>query len=206
MKNNKRLTKIITIKVILINSLMILSTSAFATVSVVDVGSAGIRATEEMASDSATMANYMTSITNTMGKIQKTMSAADQLKNLQGLQKLNAGGQICELCNASDYKALQDYRQSINTDLCGQFSNAFKNLTGVTNAANSLQDIMSLLTSDPKAAALSLQQASVSSAQTMNSTLAQMQLLQAQAQQKQLADEKAGQQVTSQMIRINPGL
>lgn len=179
---------------------------SYAAVPTVDIGSAGIRAAQETANDAATMGQYVASVSSTMSKIQQTMSAVDQLKNLQGLQKLQAGGQLCQLCNASDSAQLQDYRNSINTDLCSQFSNAYQNLTGVTNAANSLSDIMRLLSTDPKAAVLSLQQASVSAAQTTNSTLAQIQLMQAQQIQKQLADEKVAINHLTQSSNMNPGL
>ncbi len=183
-----------------------LTINTFAATATVDIGAAGIRASQETANDAATMGQYVASVSSTMGKIQQTMSSVDQLKNLQGLQKLQAGGQLCQLCNASDSAQLQDYRNSINTDLCSQFSNAYQNLTGVTNAANSLSDIMRLLSTDPKAAALSLQQASVSAAQTTNSTLAQIQLMQAQQMQKQLADEKQSQQIMNSMTKVNTGL
>ncbi len=184
----------------------LLSINSFAFTSVVDVGSAGQQAAKEMAADTATMANYMASVGTTMQKMQSGMNSVEQLTNLQGLQKLQAGDSLCRLCDVSDYQQLQDYRQSINTDLCSQFSNAYKNLTGVTNAAKSLQDIVSLLTTDPKAAALSLQQASISAAQTTNSTLAQMQMMQAQQIQKQQADEKAGKQVRSSVTKLAPSI
>lgn len=191
-------------------SLIILLISLFnfsyAVVPTTDIGPAGIRASAETANDAATMGQYVASVSSTMSKIQQTMSAVDQLKNLQGLQKLQAGGQICELCSSSDSAQLNSYRQSINTDLCSQFSTAYKNLTGVTNAANSLSDIMRLLSTDPKAAALSLQQASVSAAQTTNSTLAQIQLMQAQQMQKQLADEKSGQQIRGALGNVQPNI
>lgn len=194
-------------KKLLITSLLsIMTMTSFAMVATVDVGSAGQRAAQEMSVDAATMGQYVASVSSTMNKIQQTYDVANQMKNLQGLQKLNAGSQLCELCSATDSKSLNAYRDSINTDLCSQFSLAFKNLTGVTNAANSLSDIMKLLSTDPKAAMLSLQQAGVASAQTTNSTLAQIQLLQTQVIQKQLADEKAGQQANASMVGIRTGL
>lgn len=180
--------------------------SAYAVVPTTDVGAAGIRAATETTNDAATMGQYVASVSSTMNKIQQTYQVTEQMKNLQGLQKLQGGGALCELCNASDAAKLNDYRNSINTDLCSQFSLAYQNLTGVTKAANSLQDVMRLLSTDPKAAMLSLQQASVASQQTANSTLAQMQLLQTQQVQKQLADEKQGQQLMGAMTRVNTGL
>lgn len=192
------------ISLCLITSLV--SINSFAFTSVVDVGSAGQQAAKEMAADTATMANYMASVGTTMQKMQSGMNSVEQLKNLQGLQKLQAGDSLCRLCDVSDYQQLQDYRQSINTDLCSQFSNAYKNLTGVTNAAKSLQDIANLLTTDPKAAALSLQQASISAAQTTNSTLAQMQMMQAQQIQKQQADEKQSMAIMAGQQNFKTGL
>lgn len=193
-------------KLISILTLASIAITSQAATAVVDVGSAGMRAAQETASDATTMGQYVASVSSTMGKMQQAMSATEQLKNLQGLQKLNAAGQLCELCNATDSQQLNDYRNSINSDLCSQFSNAYKNLTGVTNAANSLQDIMKLLNTDPKAAMLSLQQGTIAAQQTANSTLAQIQLMQAQVSQKQLADEKAGQQFRGATSTISTGL
>lgn len=180
--------------------------TAYAVVPTTDVGPTGIRSSQEMTNDAATMGQYVASVGSTMGKIQQTYQVAEQMKNLQGLQKLQGAGALCELCNATDQAQLNNYRNSINTDLCSQFSLAYQNLTGVTNAANSLSDIMRLLSTDPKAAMLSLQQASVASQQTTNSTLAQMQLLQTQMVQKQLAEEKMGQQATAAMTNVKTGL
>lgn len=180
--------------------------TAYAVVPTTDVGPTGIRSSQEMTNDAATMGQYVASVGSTMGKIQQTYQVAEQMKNLQGLQKLQGAGALCQLCTATDQAQLNSYRNSINDDLCSQFSLAYQNLTGVTNAANSLSDIMRLLSTDPKAAMLSLQQASVASQQTTNSTLAQMQLLQTQMVQKQLADEKQGQQMTGAMSQVKPGL
>lgn len=180
--------------------------TAYAVVPTTDVGPTGIRAATETTNDAATMGQYVASVGSTMGKIQQTYQVTEQMKNLQGLQKLQGAGALCQLCTASDSASLNAYRNSINDDLCSQFSLAYQNLTGVTNAANSLSDIMRLLSTDPKAAMLSLQQASVASQQTTNSTLAQMQLLQTQMVQKQLAEEKMGQQATAAMATVNPGL
>ncbi len=178
---------------------IIVSTNVYAVVPTTDVGPAGIRAAAQTTNDTATMGQYVASVSNTMNNIQKTYEVTNQLQNLQGLQKLQGASSLCELCTASDSAQLNDYRNSINTDLCSQFSLAYKNLTGVTNAANSLSDIMKLLSTDPKAAMLSLQQASVASQQTTNSTLAQMQLLQTQMIQKQLAEEKLSKTTQNNM-------
>jgi hypothetical protein len=143
--------------------------------------------------DKATVANYVSNTYNTLSKVNQTMSAVDNLKKLQGLQKLNGMSELCRLCDMSDLKQLQQYSSSIDSDLCSQFSIAYQNLTGITNSAKSLQDIMGLLTTNPQAAMLSLQQASLAASQTTNSTLAQMQTLQAQTQQRELAKEKMQQ-------------
>lgn len=180
--------------------------TSYAVVPTTDVGPTGIRSSQEMTNDAATMGQYVASVGSTMSKIQQTYQVTEQMKNLQGLQKLQGAGALCQLCTASDSASLNAYRNSINDDLCSQFSLAYQNLTGVTNAANSLSDIMRLLSTDPKAAMLSLQQASVASQQTTNSTLAQMQLLQTQMVQKQLAEEKQSQQIMNSMTKVNPGL
>lgn len=138
----------------------------------------------------ATVASYVSNTYNTLTKVNQTMAAVDNLKKLQGLQKLNGMSELCRLCDMSDLKQLQQYSSSIDSDLCSQFSIAYQNLTGITNSAKSLQDIMGLLTTNPQAAMLSLQQASLAASQTANSTLGQIQTLQAQAVQRELAKEK----------------
>ena len=140
--------------------------------------------------NTAAMANYAQSVTSTMSKIGQTMQVTQQMQNLQGLQKLQGASSLCRLCQASTQAQLNAYSNSINDDLCSQFSSAYQNLTGVQNAAKSLSDIMTLITVNPKAAMMSLQQASISAQATTNSTLAQMQLMQAQMVQKNLADDK----------------
>ena len=171
----------------------------FAVVATTDIGPAGQRATQQTAQDTATMSSYVASITSTMGKINDTLSITQQMKNLQGLQKLQAAGALCQLCTKNDQAQLHSYQQSINDDLCSQFSLSYKNLTGIKNAANNLKDIMGLLSSNPQAALMSLQQATISAQQTTNSTLAQMQMMQAQMVQKQLADEKVSNQSAAAM-------
>ena len=196
-------------KSIFIFLLAFTSISCFAIVPTMDVGPAGTRAAAQTAQDGATMGSYVATVTTTMGKISSTMSAVKQLQNLQGLQKLQAAKTLCTLCSQTDSAQLQSYQSSIDEDLCSQFSNAYQNLTGVMNAASSLKDIMGLLQTNPQAAMMSLQQATISAQQTTNSTLAQMQLLQAQSMQKQLAQEK-NQRQTAQAIATGmqngPGL
>lgn len=188
--------------------LYFLVSSCFAIVPTMDVGVVGTKASSDMAKDATTMASYVASVGTTMGQIGRTMDAAKQLQNLQGLQKLQAAGNLCALCTQTDQAQLQNYQNSIDDDLCSQFSNAYRNLTGVTNAASSLKDIMGLLTTNPSAALMSLQQATVAAQQTTNSTLAQMQLLQTQTMQKQLAQEKMQKQTAQNIATAmqNPGL
>ncbi len=158
--------------------------------------------------NSAAMLNYYPSVVSTLSKIGQSMQIVDQMQSLQGMQKLSVGTSICRLCQPSDQAQLQSYATSINDDLCSQFSMAYQNLTGVQNAAKSLGDIMTMLTVNPKAALMSLQQAAVAAQSTTNSTLAQMQLMQAQMIQKSLADDKVMNQ-SAQSISDgmkNPGL
>lgn len=174
------------------------------------VATQDINITSQQAQDKATVASYISNIVKTTSKINQTMGAVDSLKKLDGLQKLNAMSDLCTTCTTSDIQQLYDYSTSINKDLCSQFSVAYKNLTGVSNAASSIKDIMNLFTSNPQAALLSLQQASIGAQQTANSTLAQMQMLQAQTQQRELAREKLQNQVgantANTILTKSPGL
>ena len=185
-------------KSLIIMSSLCLSSNVFAVVATSD-----INVTQQRLEDKATVASYMSGILNSTTKINQTMQAVDNLKKLEGLQKLNGVSQLCRACDMSDLKQLYDYSSSVNKDLCSQFSSAYQNLTGIPNAASSIKDIMKLFSTNPQAAMMSLQQASLGAAQTANSTLGQMQLLQAQAQQRELAKEKMQQQVgldTAQVI------
>jgi hypothetical protein len=175
--------------------LSIICINSFAIVSTQDIG-----VVQEIAQDKVTMGSYVASVSSTMNKISQTMDAANQLKNLKGLQGISGAGKtLCQLCTKSEQDQLQNYVSTINDDLCSQFSNAYHNLTGITNAASSLSDIMRLLATNPKAAMMSLQQATIAAQQTTNSTLAQMQLMQAQSMQKQLAEEKLRQKTAQEM-------
>ena len=168
--------------------------NVYAVVPTTDVGPSGIKASKDMASDGATMAGYIASVTTTIGKIGKAMTVADQVQKLQGLQKLNTTASLCQLCTKTDKAQLLEYANNINDDLCSQFSSAYQNATGIKKAAESLSDIMKLLQTNPAAAMISLQQASMAAQQTTNNTLAQMQVLQTQAFQKQLTQEKIQKQ------------
>ena len=66
----------------------------------------------------------------------------------------------------------------------------FKNLSSI---------ISSLSGTNPQAASLSLAQSSANTLQNVNSTLAQMQMMQAQTMQKQLAQEKLQKQTAQTM-------
>lgn len=157
--------------------------------------------TAVLAKDTATMVQYSGTIASTISKITSGMTVVDQLKNVKTLNDAsNISGNICQLCSKSDIQQLQQYSNNINSELCGQFSTAYSNIKGVTSAITSLGQIMTLLTTDPKAAMIALQQATIASQQTTNNTLAQMQLMQAQVVQKQLADEKKRDQANTNLF------
>ena len=145
----------------------------------------------DIAKDATSMTQYATQVGQTLEKIGTIYNAAEQVKNLQGLQKLQAGTTLCQLCTQTDQRALAQYASSIDDDLCSQFSTAYQTITGVANAAKSLQDVMRLVATNPQSAGLALQQAAISAQTSTNNTLAQMQLMQAQSVQKQLAQEKS---------------
>ena len=168
----------------------LITSSAFAVVPTTDM--------YQMGQDTSTTASYVAQIPTYLSKMNSTMNAANQVQNLHGLAQIQGGGQaICELCNASDLATMQSYVNSINTDLCGQFSAALSNITGTQQSISSLQGVMAAFTSNPKAAALALQQASVATQSATQNTMAQMQMLEAQTQQRQLAQQKLEQTSTT---------
>jgi hypothetical protein len=170
------------ISLILLSVISITLNTAFAVVPVINP--------TDIAKDTTTMTQYVTQVGQTVEKIGASYNVTEQVKNLQGLQKLQAGAALCQLCTQSDQRALAQYANNINDDLCSQISTAYQTITGVANAAKSLQDVIKLVATNPQAAGLALQQAAISAQTSTNNTLAQMQLMQAQSVQKQLAQEK----------------
>ena len=158
-----------------------------------------------MGQDTTTAASYASQIPGYLTQMNATMNAANQVKNLQGLAQVEGAGKaLCELCNANDLQTMQTYVNNINSDLCSQFSAALSNITGTQQAISSLQGVMAAFASNPKAAALALQQASVATQSATQNTMAQIQMLEAQAQQRQLAQEKmAKTQQTSMQNSIS---
>lgn len=141
--------------------------------------------------DTATAGAYAAQIPTYLSQMNSAMNAAQQVQGLKGLAAIQgAGSQLCNLCNASDLLTMQNYVNQVNGDLCSQFSNALSNITGSQNAITSLQGVMAAFSTNPKAAGLALQQASVATQTAQANTTAQIQMLLAQAQQKSLADEK----------------
>jgi hypothetical protein len=152
-----------------------------------------------MNQDATITTNYDSQITTYLGQIGSTMNAAQQVSGLKGLAAVqNTGSQLCALCNKSDLAALQRYSTDINNDLCSQFSNALSNIIGAKQSITTLQEIMSTFATNPKAAVLALQQAAIATQTVTQNTMAQMQMLQVQAQQRELAKEKIEQTSTAE--------
>lgn len=153
--------------------------------------------TYQQATDNSTSVQYGTQIATYLEQLSSTMNAAEQVQNLKGLAEIQgAGAQICSLCDKSDLITLNKYSSDINTDLCSQFAKSLTNITGTKESISRLQDIMTKFATNPKAAGLALQQAAIATQTATQNTMAQMQLLQAQAQQRELAKEKLQQQST----------
>lgn len=126
-------------------------------------------------------------------QIQSAKTVYDQVQGLKGLQALQAGGNgVCNLCNKSTSTEIHDYVQNINGDLCSQFSNALTNLTGAQANIDSIGGIIDSISSGMSAqgASISLASSSAATLTNINSTMAQIQLLQTQSIQKKLAEEK----------------
>lgn len=142
-----------------------------------------------------------------LNQIQQAQSVATQIQGLHGLQQLQtAGSGLCNLCNPTDQAQLQSYLNNINGDLCTQFSNAMSNLGSAQQSFTSLQGIIGALSAtNPQAASLNLAQSSATTLTSVSNTLAQMQAMQAQNTQKQLAQEKYDTGEATQMSQMNLG-
>ena len=176
----------------LFSLLIVLSVTAYAVVPTTDI--------YQQATDDTTTAQYAGQVSTYLGQISSTMNAAEQVKGLQGLSAVQgAGTQLCNLCNKSDIASMQSYVNQVNGDLCSQFSNALTNITGAKQSISTLQGIMATFATNPKAAALALQQASIATQTASQNTIAQMQMLQTQIVQKQLAEEKLTKQQSNTM-------
>ncbi|MDQ5921637.1 MAG: hypothetical protein QG673_1696 [Pseudomonadota bacterium] len=152
----------------------------------------------QQSTDTTTLAQYSAQVGTYLSQMTSTMNAYDQVKNLQGLQSVQgAGTQVCALCNKSDIASLSQYSTNVNSDLCSQFSLAMSNITGASQSITSLQQIMATFATNPKAATIALQQASAATMTVSQNTLAQMQMLETQGQQRLLAKEKLEQTSTA---------
>lgn len=155
----------------------------------------------QQASDDTTTAAYAGQITTYLTQIGSTLNAAQQVSSLKGLSSIQgAGNQLCALCNQTDLGTLNQYATDINSDLCSQFSNSLTNITGAAQSITTLQGIMATFATNPKAAALALQQAAVATHTATQNTMAQIQMLEAQAQQRELAQEKLQQQNSQEAL------
>lgn len=142
-----------------------------------------------------------------LNQIQQAQTIATQVQALHGLQQLQAAGSgLCNLCSPSDQAQLQLYLNNINGDLCTQFSNAMSNMGSAQQSFTNLQGVIGALSStNPQAASISLAQSSATTLTSVNNSLAQIQAMQAQTAQKQLAQEKYDTQEATQMSRMNLG-
>lgn len=183
-------TRIIKHKIISFAFMYCLNTLTYAVVPTTDI--------YQQSTDTTTLAQYSAQVGTYLSQMTSTMNAYDQVKNLQGLQSVQgAGTQICALCNKSDIASLSQYSTNVNSDLCSQFSLAMSNITGASQSITSLQQIMATFATNPKAATIALQQASAATMTVSQNTLAQMQMLETQGQQRLLAKEKLEQTSTA---------
>jgi hypothetical protein len=150
-----------------------------------------------LAQDTSTMLGYASQMGSYLDKLGQVMTAAEQIQTLKSLNQLEVtGNAICELCTNSDQQQLTNYIDQVNTDLCSQFSFALKNIAGINKSVQSIEEVINLFQSNPKAAGIALQKAAMTIQTTTQNTLAQMQMLMAQQAQKSLAEEKLEKQTT----------
>jgi hypothetical protein len=161
----------------------------------------------QQSTDISTTSQYAGQVTGYLGQMGNAMNAAEQVQSLKGLAQVQGSGQVlCQLCTKSDQAQLASYVNSINDDLCSQFSQSMTNITGAQQSITNLQQIIATFATNPKAAGLALQQAAIATQTATQNTLAQMQMMQAQAVQKQLAQEKYTRTLISNSTNIQPGL
>lgn len=173
-------------KNILAISIMILSKYLFAVVPIENVN------------DVSTMATVTTQMGTYLQQLNSAQNTYQQVQALKGLQQIQASGQgLCDLCSPRDAQTLTTYVNQINSDLCSQFSNIMSNLINSQSNFKNLQDIIGLMKVNPQAASIGLQQTSTSLLSNMQSTLTQMNALQAQQLQKDLAKEKMNKQAVN---------
>ena len=155
---------------------------------------------QQLKNDITTMASYGATIGAYMAKISQAITAVDQVRQLRGLQQVEAAGKaICALCTPVEEYNLQNYINNINDDLCSQFSFAMENITGLARSVNSLTDIIQLFQTNPKEAGLALQRAAIQTQVATQNTMTQIQMLMAQQAQKQLAEQKLEKQTTEEV-------
>lgn len=170
--------------------LLLIMSHSFAVVPTTDI--------YQQSTDTVTTAQYAGQVSGYLSQIGSTMSAAQQVSQLKGLAAIQgAGNQLCALCNKSDLNALRQYSNDVNSDLCSQFSASLSNITGAKQSITTLQGIMATFATNPKAAGLALQQAAVATQTATQNTMAQMQMMEAQAAQRELAKEKLEQTSTA---------
>lgn len=152
----------------------------------------------QLSDDLSTMMSYGTSMGGYLTNLSKTITAVDQVQQLHGLQQVEAvGSSLCALCSLTDQKQLQSYIDDVNNDLCSQFSWAISNITGLEQNVGTINQIIQLFQTNPKAAAIALQQAVVQTQVSTQNTIAQVQVLMSQQAQKQLAEQKMEKQNTN---------
>lgn len=151
----------------------------------------------QLSQDATTITSYGANIGVYLDKLGQAITVADQITQLHSLEQIKeAGNGLCELCSPIEQKKLEVYIESVNSDLCSQFAFAMKNITGLNKSIKSINDVISMFQTNPKAAGLALQQAAIQTQTATQNTIAQIQMLMAQQAQKQLAEQKLEKQNT----------
>ena len=152
----------------------------------------------QLSDDITTTTDYAYNIGSYLNRLGTVMTAVDQIKQLHGLEQITAAGNaVCDLCTPIEQKQLETYIDTVNSDLCSQFGWAMTNITGLSKSFQSINDVILMFKTNPKAAGLALQQAAVQTQTATQNTLAQIQMLMAQQAQKQLAEQKLEKQNTN---------
>lgn len=144
--------------------------------------------------------NYYGSVINylkTIKDIAKTTNDVKQIKSLKDLEYL--ANNLCEACDGKDKLKFKQFIDQSNKILATQFDLATGSIKRFENFGDAIQNIITQLQADPQQAALALQRSASEIQANTQSTLAQIQVLLINQQQRDAVIAKQTQSNLSDM-------
>lgn len=127
-----------------------------------------------------------------LDQVKHTTDLVTQIQDLKSLRELkNDAGILCPNCTGADVDKVQSYVDSINNDLFGQISNIQAKMGAVGDIVNVINNLITngvAAAVNPAATSAIVEQASVATLSNIQNTLLQIQTVQAQTVQLQLAE------------------